>query len=501
MRLLAACAAAFAMCLVQAQTAEQSAKAAKARGLMESGSFAQAAELYAELNAAIPNNPGLLLNHGMALHMAGEDAKAVPVLRAALKMNPSIPPALLFLGASLLRTGKPAEAIAPLEKFITLDPNHVESRLMLVDACMNAGQQKRALPHLEKLTALDPKRPAAWYELGRAYESAAFEAFAELEKVYPESGPFFALLAESRSKSNQKRAAFYFYRQALAKSPGIRGMHAAIAEIYKQNGNADWAAQELAAEAKLGKPVCSAAAPKTPECEFQSGRYTSAIQLTRVRPTAVTAEQLYWRVRSYDMLARQAFAKLTSLPESPESFRLIAETHREQNRHVEAAAAWREVLRLAPGRPDVQRELTASLMDAKQYAEAQTLVDSLLKAEPGAADLLHLQGDLYLAQQLPEQAAPVLQKAVQADQRSMAARASLARALLGAGKPAEALPHVTAALPLDSDGSLHFQLARAYQSAGQAEAAAATMKKYQEIRARARQQDRFVEEELKITPP
>lgn len=498
MRLLACFALTVTLCL-RAQTAEQSAKANKARSLMEAGNFAQAAALYGELTQAIPNNPGLLLNQGMALHMAGEDAKAVPVLQSALKLNPSIPPALLFLGASLLRTGRPAEAIAPLEKFVALDPNHIESRLMLVDACSNTGQSRRALPHLEKLAQLDPKRPAAWYELGRAYEAAAFDGFAEIEKVYPESGPFFALLAESRSKANQKRVAFYFYRQALAKSPNLRGLHAGIAEIYKQNGNADWAAKELAAESKLGKPVCAATAPKTSECEFNAGRYSSVIQLTRaVRPTA---EQLYWRVRAYDMLARQSFAKLTALPESAESFRLIAETHREQGRHAESVAAWREVLRLAPGRPDYQRELAAELMEAKQYPEAQTLLDSMLRAEPGAPDLLHLQGDLYLAQQLPEQAVPILEKALQADPKALPARASLARALLAAGKPAEALPHVTAALPLDTDGSLHFQLARAYQAAGQADAAAAAMKKYQEIKSRARQQDRFAEEEVKITPP
>lgn len=81
------------------------------------------------------------------------------------------------------------------------------------------------------------------------------------------------------------------------------------------------------------------------------------------------------------------------------------------------------------------------------------------------------------------------------------AQASLARALLQSGRAAEALPHVTAALPLDTDGSLHFQLARAYQSSGQAEAAKAAMAKYQEIQARSRKQDQVLDEELKITPP
>jgi predicted Zn-dependent protease len=189
------------------------------------------------------------------------------------------------------------------------------------------------------------------------------------------------------------------------------------------------------------------------------------------------------------------------LPESAESFRLIAETNREQGRHAEAAAAWREALRLAPTRVDLQRELAASLMDARQYADAQKILDGLLKAEPEAADLQHLQGDLLLGQQLPAKAIPFLDKAVKRNPRLLPARASLARALLADGKPALALPHVTAALPIDADGSLQFQLARAYQASGQAELAAAAMKKYQEIKAKSRQQDQALEEELQITAP
>ncbi len=465
---------------------------------MEAGRFAQAATLYGQLVQAVPGNPGLLLNHGLALHMAGQDAAAIPVLRSALKLNPEIPPALLFLGASLLRTGKPAEAIAPIEKFTSFEPDHLESRIMLVDACTQTGQMRKAIPHLEKITEIDPKRTEAWYELGRAYEGLAFDTFGQLEKAFPESGPFFALLAQSRSKSSQRRAAFFFYRKALAKSPGLRGLHTAVAEIYRQNGSADWASAEDSAEAKLGLPDCSSGT-KTAECEFHAERYYGALQLTQsARPTA---EDLYWRVRSYNMLARDAFARLAALPESPESYRLLAETSREQGRHPEAVAAWKNVVKLAPNRPDFQRELASALMDAKQYAEAQKLMDSLLKAEPDATDLNHLQGDLYLAQQMTEPAVRFLEKAVRKDPRALPARASLARALLADGKPALALPHVTAALPLDTDGSLQFQLARAYQAAGQADAAATAMKRYQEFKTRNSKQEQVLEDELKITAP
>lgn len=55
----------------------------------------------------------------------------------------------------------------------------------------------------------------------------------------------------------------------------------------------------------------------------------------------------------------------------------------------------------------------------------------------------------------------------------------LGRALMQMGRSTEAIPHLVAALPADSDGSLHFQLSRAYQETGQAEKAAAAMKTYQ----------------------
>ena len=221
-----------AMLVMQAPAVEQ--KAAQAKSLMESGKFAEAAVLWGELVKAMPGNPGLLLNQGMALHLSGADARAIPVLELATKGGP--PPAFLFLGASYLRAGQPAKAMAPLKRFVAADPRHVEARLMLVDAAGLIGQPAEALPHLEALANLEPQLPMVWYQLGRTYEDMAVGEFAQLEKQFPESGPFFALLADSRSKVSQNRAAFFFYRRALAKSPGLRGLHTAIADIYLRTG-------------------------------------------------------------------------------------------------------------------------------------------------------------------------------------------------------------------------------------------------------------------------
>ena len=46
-------------------------KSQQAKQLMAEGKFGEAIPLYRELNRAVPNNPGLKLNLGMALHLAG----------------------------------------------------------------------------------------------------------------------------------------------------------------------------------------------------------------------------------------------------------------------------------------------------------------------------------------------------------------------------------------------------------------------------------------------
>lgn len=475
----------LALAALQAQTPAQIEKSNRAKSLLAENKFAEAATLYTELVQQLPNNPGLLLNQGMALHLSGADLKAIPPLEAALKANPNIPPALLFLGASYLRTAQPAKALAPLEKFIALDPNNVEAHQMAIDAANTSGQPARAIPHLEKL--------GLYYDLGRVYEALAFDTFAQLEKLFPESGPFFALLGDTRSKTSQRRAAFFFYRKALEKAPTLRGVRTSIAEIYRASDHPEWALHEEAAEAKLPPLDCKL---KTPECEFQASNYQNTLRLTK---TPNTQLNLYWRTRAYRELAAEAFRKLPA--NSPDYHRYQAETARDQNRHADAAESWQQALTLVPDQPDFQRELAAAYLALKAYDKAQDLADKLLAKEPTAPDLNHLQGDLFLAQQLPDKAEPFLLKASKASPKDLAIQASLARALLAQGKAKEALPHVTAALPLDSDGSLHIQLARAYQSAGQTEPAKLAMTQYQAIQAKIKAQDKVLEEEVQITPP
>ena len=138
---------------------------------------------------------------------------------------------------------------------------------------------------------------------------------------------------------------------------------------------------------------------------------------------------------------------------------------------------------------------------AREYAQARPILEDLLKREPDAPDLNLQLGEAWLESKEPARAIPCLEKAVRADPKMLRSKALLGRALVDAGQPAPAIPHLVAALPSDEDGSLHFQLARAYRETGRPEEAARTLAAFQEIRGKTESKRQDEAEDLAITPP
>jgi tetratricopeptide (TPR) repeat protein len=460
--------------LVWGQTPELVNQSKQATALMGQGRFAEAIPLYEALVKAIPGNPGLLLNLGMAQHMAGQDAAAVLQFGRVLQGAPDTYPALAMGGAAYLRLGRVREAIPLLERAQRIRPGEATVVEALGSAYLQAGQTVRAAGVLEQWAAADRDNAKAWYLLGRTYEDLAKRSFAEVEKGGTGSAWWFALVAESRTRMNQRSSAFYFWRQALAKNPKLRGAHAAIAEIYRMEGKKDWAAQAAGAEIALGIPDCGG---QTAECLFAAGRWREAADSGA---TASTVEGHYWRTKALNMMAGEAFDQLVRLGPSLYRHQFQGELYREAGKHAEALAEWEAALRLRPGDPLLERERALTVYASRNYAAAEPLLTQLA-ARGGDAEITYFLGDTLLQLQKVDAAIARLETAVRLAPKLLPARATLGRAYLQSGRAPQAVPHLKAALSLDEDGSLHFQLMRAYQTTGQAELAKATMTKYQEL--------------------
>jgi tetratricopeptide (TPR) repeat protein len=347
-----------------------------------------------------------------------------------------------------------------------------------------------------KLTDAVSDDPRAWYGLGMAYQATAASAFEQLRKADATSPYVAALVAETRVQRRQFRSGFFFYNEAAKQLPNLHGIHAALADVYRKTGHSDWAAEEDAKESTLPPADCKA---RLAECQFAGGHDLQI--LTLPRRAAWSPEALYWRAKAANELAMQALFRLGQLPPSAELHRLRAEIARAQGQHMESAREWREALVLMPGNPRLRRELAASLFMVQDYRAALAETESMLKADAKSPELNFIAGDSLLRLEEPEKAVAYLKTALSADPKLLAADASLGLALSRLGNHAEAVPHLEKALELDEDGSLYYQLGRAYQAMGQHEKATSAMSKYQEILKKTEEQKEEVAREAQIGPP
>jgi len=459
---------------------------------MAAGKFEEAVPIYRQLVRAVPGNPGLLLNLGMALHLAGHSRQALDPLQSALKLDKTLAPAWLFLGDAYLGADQPARAVAPLKHYLELQRDDPGGHQSLGDALLALNQFRDAAAEFGKVAAADERNAHAWYGLERCSSALAQAAFQKVENTAPESGYWLALVGDERLVRRQLQSAFFFYRHAAAAQPDLPGVHASIAEVYRESGHSDWADMEMA---KDSPPDCAA---RPLACAFIAGRYEEVIRSSQ---DLDTPEAAYWNSRAWARLARQAFDTLEKLPESAEIHELRASQLVKQRHYSEAVSEWRNALQFAPGDFWLREQLLSAQYQARDYDAALRLADQLLGQAPGSAELNLTRGEILLSQQQVEQAIPPLQAALRADPALVAAHEALGRAQLQVGHAAEAIPHLRAALSLDRDGSLRYELSKAYQAAGQPGPAKQMLAEYQTMQKRDRETKQRLEGELQITAP
>jgi tetratricopeptide (TPR) repeat protein len=498
--------------LAHGQSNDLRAKLDHGKELMAAGRFEEAIPIYRAAVQALPNNPGPIMNLGLALHLAGHEREALSQFQTVLKLEPSNLPARLFLGAAYLGMKEPERAIEPLTAVVRAQPGNREARLFLGQGLLSLERFQAAAEQFDKLSELDPRNPRVWNGLGQSYEALVTRSVEALEKVAPESAYWLVIVAESLSKTDQYQRAFYFYREALAKMPGLHGVHAMLAEIYRKDGHPDWAAVEQEREHKSSPlpcgntPISAAVGPQDGrpgksqqlECDFWAGRYRQVVASSNQDQSA---EAIFWRTRAYNEMARQAFDHLARLPASGEAHELMAKLHFTRRNYVASIKEWREALKVSPANSDYRRGLAVSLSASGDYEASRQLLKDLIQQSPHSPELNYWLGFTLLGLEKPEAAIPFLEKGVEGDPLVLPGHRDLARAYLRVGQTEKAIPHLKSALPIDEEGALYYQLAQAYRKSGQKELEKEALKKFQQIQASATAESVKFKQQLQITPP
>jgi len=483
----------FILALAYAQSPDLVRKSEEAQQLMAAGKFDAAIPIYQQLVKALPQETGLLLNLALAQHMAGHEAAAIPNFQTVLKVQPNSLAALQSLGAAYLAMGQSKQAVAPLQRALAAESANNDVRAMLAAACLDSGRFEDAADHYRKLSNAAPDDPRLWYGLGQSYQSLASAALDRLRQLDAKSPYLAVLVAGTRMQRHQYRSAYLFYSDALQQLPALHGIHTDLAEIYRKTGHPDWAATEDAKERALAPADCKL---HPAECQFVAGKDVDLLKVPKA-----SSEALFWQAKAAGELAYQAFFRLGQLPPSVELHRLRAEMARNQNQPLESVKEIRAAIVLAPRDPGLQEELVAALFAAGDYRAALDQATATMKDAGTSAELNFIAGDSLVRLEEPEKAIPYLRAALTAEPKLLPAEASLGRALSRTGQTAAAIPHLEKAIDLDDDGSLHYQLARAYQSTGATQKAQAAMAAYQALQKKSQDLKDEIAREAQIEPP
>jgi len=346
---------------------------------------------------------------------------------------------------------------------------------------------------LRKVTELAPNLPGGWYALGHAYNAIKQEAIAAFD-TRPEDSSWRQLLGADALLANGRLIdAFTVYREVLERLPSMVSAHDSVSRIYEQTGHAEWAARERA----IGTRSAIDCVARKALCEFRAGRYRSALTAALAQPDS---ESRYWQARAANELALGAFKRINELADSPERRAVRATLARVEDRYIDAIAELKAALTFAPGDPALVYELASAYYSAQDYEQAVATLSPQLQARPGEARLLKLTGYSLLRLRRLEEAVPVLQLAVERDATDPGPRLALGQAYLQNGDFAAAIPLIEPQLADDRDGSLHAQLARAYNGLGQRDKSVPLLVRSQEIERAARERSEAAGQRT-ITPP
>jgi len=464
-------------CLRMAAFAQEDALAAKSRAAKQAlgaGRNAEAIGLYRELVTALPDNPGLRFNLGLALEKGGQPAAAIPELERATRAQPEFAAAWFLLGLAYQQMEKPREAIGPLRRALSLDTANTQAHLELADAQLAAGQPRDAAESFGAISRSHPEMAKAWQGQGLAYIALGERAHVRLNETAPGSAYGYSLAARARAGEGRYAEALTLYQEAIRAAPWLPELHAARAAVYRLADHADWAEIEAQREAGVPKPDC---ALHGAACAFLTGDWPAAVASAE---RAATPENLYWAALACDKLAAESFQHVAALPPSAEIHELLAESNQRVGRRVEAVEEWRKALAFAPQDQRLQGRLAESLIRNRQYDEAGELLQPLVAALPNNGEWQYLLGEALFEQRRAEAALPHLVAAERLLPERLTVAEVLGRAYLALGQTEKAIARLEKARPLD-DGAISFALSSAYRRLGREADARAALDRYRQL--------------------
>ncbi len=409
------------------------------------GNFRSAQQLWQRLAIQKPGDVDVLLNLGRAAARAGDFARARQALEAALRLRPDDPAVLFELGSAHAASGDSPRAVFLLARAQNQAPLHPGIALALARAAEDAGFFGDAALAFDRYLKLQPadlnaQRDRAYAVANSTSRSQArsqegMAALAAYVASQPQDPTGHFQLAQLCWKTDPENSLAHL-AEAVRLNPALAPAHTARAWLLHRLGRDEDAIAHLETALKLN--------PKDVRALDQYGLVLLALD----RPTQ----------------AEKAFRQAAEIDPTGWEVRLHLGRILMEHGHEQEAQRWLEQYKkLRPARQrDPRREPgmidLATLSPPERRAREIARFRAMVAARPDDALLrLHL-AKLLLADGNETDATPEFQ-ALLTKNSDQDVLSQVGRALLDAGRPAQALPF------LERSGSLLDQAIALFQTA------------------------------------
>ncbi len=242
----------------------------------QQGQLDDAVREYLAVLKLAPGLPEAYVNLGLVYYAQSKFDDSAGALRTAGKLRPGMRGVSLWLGIDEVRLEHPARAVPLLREAVRQDPQDKQAESWLGTALWNAGQMDAALLQLRKAAAHFPDDPDLLFSLGEAYGKGAKQQSEQLLEDSAGTAISDRIYASTYSADHDWTKAEGHLRRAIQRDPKSVDAHLDLAEVFLDQAQLP-AALEQVEQARTLSPHSATVLAKRGELLILSGQLPEGI--------------------------------------------------------------------------------------------------------------------------------------------------------------------------------------------------------------------------------
>jgi tetratricopeptide (TPR) repeat protein len=206
-------------------------------------------------------------------------------------------------------------------------------------------------------------------------------------------------------------------------------------------------------------------------CAYSSGDFSSALMTgDKLRRLPGSEDEgLYWSIRSHQSLGVQSLIRASEAdPNSVHLHQLLAESYRNMGRYSAAESEYIVALNIDADDFSTLLGAAATYLQEYRLEPATAMINRALRQKPTDPEANYIFGEILVDKHQFDKAEEPLKTGLSAKTELLPrVHALLGRVYASQGNDQQAIEELKLGFPSDDDGSVHFQLGRLYQKAGQ----------------------------------